>query len=145
MIILGGAEAHLLADELAAEGVEVVLTPFKLSIKPLSTAETMRTNFIFHADVLHKKQVKLGLAMSDLYNARNLRWLAGYVSDKGNIKFQDALAMITKNIAEIFSLENHGKIQIGQVANFVLFDDDPFSYTSHIKFIALGTHVECNF
>jgi imidazolonepropionase-like amidohydrolase len=143
MIILGGAEAHLLADELAAEGVEVVLTPFKLTLKPRSTTETMRTNFIFHADVLYKKGVKLGLAMSDLYNARNLRWLAGYVSDKGNIKFEDALAMITKNIAEIFDLQNLGTIQVGQKANFILFDDDPFSYASHIKLVALGKNVEC--
>lgn len=144
MIILGGAEAHLLADELAEEGVEVILTPFKLTLKPRSTIETMRTNFIFYADVLYKKGVKIGLAMSDLYNARNLRWLAGYVSDKGNIPFEESLAMITKNIAEIFTLEDLGKIQIGKKANFLLFDDDPFSYTSQIKLIALGKNVECH-
>jgi hypothetical protein len=66
------------------------------------------------------------------------RWLAGRVRDVGNLNIEQTISLITTKISEMYNIKNVGRIIVGEPANFVVFNDDPFEYTSYIRFIGLN-------
>jgi len=55
------------------------------------------------------------------------------IANANGLPFEDALATITINAAKILGIEDRvGSIETGKDADIVLFDDNPFEYTSHV-------------
>jgi hypothetical protein len=137
LIIVGGAEAHMIANLLAQENISVVLSPARPSP---STFDTW--NFVSNASaILNKAGVKIALACT-ASESRNLRWEAGIAVAMG-LPYNDGLASITRNPASMFGITSKvGTIQIGQKANFVIFNGDPINIHSRIQLISLGTFLE---
>jgi len=141
LIIMGGAEAHLIAPILAANNVSVILSPARANP---STFETWRavTNA---ASILYSASVSVALATDDAAETRNIRWEAGLQVEEG-LPYEQGIASITKYPAKLFGLDSMGTgtVQVGYMANFVAYDWDPLYFGSDVKILALGEYVECN-
>lgn len=127
LVIAGGAEAWLVADELAAAKVPVVLDP--LDNVPASPG---RLNLCFdNAVLLQRAGVVIAFTVPDASNdARKIRQRAGNAVAQG-LEWIDALAAITINPAKIFGLSEHtGSIAVGKAADLVLWSGDPLEVLS---------------
>jgi imidazolonepropionase-like amidohydrolase len=148
MVIVGGAEAHLIAELVARENVSVVLTPWKAMHSAKENWDTMNANMTdFGVETLRKANVKVGLAMGNLHNVHHLRWLAGYArggSPTSDTSVSEAIASVTSNLAEMFDVPQVGRIQVNSPANFVLFDGNPLSFESRVKLVVSGGVLDVN-
>jgi imidazolonepropionase-like amidohydrolase len=68
-----------------------------------------------------------------------LIWEAGWNAKRGAITSKDAIAAITWNVADAFSL-SAGNIVVGRKAEFVAYDSDPFNLKAHVNLVAGGAH-----
>ncbi len=125
-VIVGGAEAWVVADELARAAVPVVLNPL----------DNLPWNFdqigarLDNAVRLQRAGVQIAFSSGDIHNARKIRQLAGNAVAHG-LPWEAALAAVTATPAEIFGMgAKRGRIAPGQVADLVLWDGDPLEITS---------------
>ena len=126
-VIAGGAEAWVVADELAREKVPVLL----------DALENLPYSFdgigarLDNAALLHRAGVRIAFTQfNESHNARKVRQLAGNAVAHGLPK-DAALAALTVQPAEIFGLAGErGRIARGQVADLVLWNGDPLEVTS---------------
>jgi hypothetical protein len=134
-IIAGGAEAWVVADELAREKVPVLL----------DALVNLPYNFddigarLDNAALLNKAGVRIAFTQfNESHNARKIRQLAGNAVAHGLPK-DAALAAITAEPAEIFGLAGgRGRIARGQVADLVLWSGDPLEVTSAADQVWIG-------
>ncbi|KAJ7494939.1 hypothetical protein FB451DRAFT_1163676 [Mycena latifolia] len=123
MTFTGASEAHLLAAEIAAAGVSVILSPARpypanwdsrriLPGPPLSR-DTATTKLLKH-------NVNVALGVNADYDARNARfemaWAA--LNSNGTINYVTAYALCTTNLHKALGLQRHAR----EVDEFVLFD-----------------------
>lgn len=129
LIVSGGAEAHLIAKELAEHHIAVLIDPSQDLPAHFETLH-VRTDA---AQILQKAGVSFAFiddSESSTHNARNLRQIAGIAVSYGLSK-DLALAAITLYPAEIFGLSNtRGGIEAGKIADLVLWDGDPLELTT---------------
>lgn len=127
-IVYGGAEAWMVASELAESGVPVILDP--LSNEPQNFDKLGAR--LDNAALLHSAGVTIAFsADSDSpHNARKLRQAAGIAVAYG-LPFDAGLAALTINPARIFALPaGYGAIATGTTANLVIWNGDPLEVTS---------------
>ena len=69
------------------------------------------------------------------------------IAAANGLTFEEALASIIISVAKILKIDNRvGSIEVGKDADIILFDDDPFEYTSHVCKVILNgkvIHSEC--
>jgi imidazolonepropionase-like amidohydrolase len=130
LVVRGGAEAWLVAPQLAERQVPVILDP-RLDLPQHFETLAARADA---AVLLQKAGVLVAFALDDefnTHNARNLRQLAGDAVTHGLDK-ESALAAITLNPARIYGLEGSlGTLEAGKLADVVLWDGDPLETTSY--------------
>lgn len=151
-VIVGGSEAHLVAEHLNRLDVPVVLIPARcypntwqsrycLSGPPVTPVTGL--------DVLLKHGVRVGLGSTDEDNgdARNLIWEAGWnLAHNPNLSAQDAVGLVTWNLADIFglidqeSLGGPGVLKQGGRADFVAYNSDPFEFGARVLMVNGGGH-----
>jgi hypothetical protein len=123
-VIIGGAQAWMIAGELARARVPVILNP--LENLPASFARLGAR--LDNAALLNRAGVKIAfsvLAFDPDHNARKVRQLAGNAVAQG-LSWDAGLAAITSAPAEIFGLgARRGRIAAGQAADLVLWSGDP--------------------
>jgi imidazolonepropionase-like amidohydrolase len=129
-VIHGGAEAHLVAPQLVAARVPVILDP-TLNLPQQFESRGASADA---AARLHRAGVRLSFASQDVgyasSNARNLRQLAGNAVAQG-LPWNAALAAITLDAAAIYGLDNTlGSLEAGKAATFVVWSGDPLEVTS---------------
>lgn len=130
LIIHGGAEAYLLAQELAEKKVPVILDP-ELNLPTHFETLAHRADA---AATLQKAGVLIAFASEQesvgTHNSRNIRQLAGNSVAYG-MPWNAALAAVTINPAKIYGLDSTlGSLEPGKQANFVVWDGDPLEVTS---------------
>lgn len=140
LVILGGAEAHLVADELAAAGVAVVLAPL-LSYattwdqrRALTGAPLTRGTCI---DRLLDAGVPVGIGLDEDWLVRDLGLLAGivYKNGEGRVDERGALGLVGGNLYEILGIEEPG---VGE-GHFVVFEGSPLEIGGRVKAVGGGT------
>jgi hypothetical protein len=125
-VIAGGSEAWLVAKELAAADVPVIIDP----LKDLPSDFDHLAASLDSAARLHHAGVRIAFSSGDSHNARLIRQLAGNAVAHG-LPNEAALAAITSNPAEIFGLgATRGHIAAGQSADLVLWSADPLEVTT---------------
>jgi hypothetical protein len=128
-IIAGAAEAWVVADDIAAANAPVLLDP--LTNLPMSF-DLIGARFD-NAAILARAGVRVGFTqtMSDAsHNAAKIRQIAGTAVAHG-LPWDAALAALTSIPAEIFGIgATHGHIAVGQVADLVLWTQDPLEVTT---------------
>ena len=131
-IIALGTEAYMLADELAKRKIPVIVHPTMQ--RPGDSMETLNT-LMQNAMILKEKGVPIVIGTSyEAYvpKTRNLRSEAGLAAVTG-LGHANALSAITIDAANLLGIDKtHGSIEVGKVADLVLYDGDPFEHTTHV-------------
>ena len=134
VVILGGAEAWLMADRIAAAKVPV-LTGAESNIPgSFSTLGSRQEN----AALLRKAGVQVGLIGNgagdeELFNVRNLRYEAGNAVAYG-MSWDDALRAITLTPAEMYGVADRvGSLKAGSEGNVVIWSGDPFEFATRAE------------
>jgi len=126
VIILGGAEAWMVADELATAGVPVILDPMEnLPGRFESLGATLE-----NAGRLNTAGVAIAFATSNSHNARNLKQAAGNAVSYG-LPFIEALRALTVNPAAMYGIaDSYGTLEVGKAADVVVWSGDPLEVTT---------------
>jgi hypothetical protein len=133
LIIIGGAEAWKVANELAAADVPVVIDPMEnipLGFDRLGAR-------LDNAALLHQAGVRIAFTAENSHNAAWIRQGAGIAVANG-LPFDVALAAITATPAAIWGLENLGSLARGKRADLVIWSGDPLEVTSHAERVMIG-------
>ena len=130
IILDGAAESYLLLDEIKAAKVPVILHPTMVR----NRGETQNASYETAAKL---QQAGIQFALQSGYESyvpktRVILYEAAIAAANG-LAFEDALATITINAAQILGIDKRvGSLEKGKDADVVLFDGDPFEYTSHV-------------
>lgn len=134
LILEGGVEAWLLAKELAAAKVPVILNPVANLPRNFDQLRARSDS----ATILRKAGVKIAIStLGSASNARRLRQLAGNAVANG-LPWTDALAAITSAPAEIYGVAKLGVIRPGAAADLVLWTGDPLELSSRAEVVIVG-------
>jgi imidazolonepropionase-like amidohydrolase len=118
-VILGGAEAHLVAKELAAAKIPVLLGAVTTQPSSFDTLNACYEN----AARLHAAGVPFAFRVGGPHNARDLTTEAGIAVAYG-LPWSAAIAALTGNGPGFWNLKV-GQLHPGFEASFVLTDGDP--------------------
>jgi hypothetical protein len=132
-VIAGGDEAWMVARELAAAGVPVVLN----ALDNLPADFDRLGARLDNARLLHDAGVRIAFSIDDGHMARKNRQLAGVAVAHG-LPWDAALAAVTSGPAQIFGLAGRGRIEKGAAADLVLWSGDPLEVTSVAEQVWIG-------
>ncbi|CAO3577184.1 unnamed protein product [Absidia cylindrospora] len=161
LVILGGAESHLVAQHLAKADIPVILLPALCTPAEFDSIHCLTgaplTNNGTAAHVLHRHGVKVGLGVSDDGFARNLAWDAGWLAatspDNNNKKGRpgyhgitedEAIRFVSTNLQEIFynynndrdiSGDNMDILRSASSNDFTVWSGSPFDMNSHLVLV----------
>jgi imidazolonepropionase-like amidohydrolase len=133
VVVMGGAEAWMVADQLAAAKVPV-LTGAMNNIPMSFTSLGQRQE---NAGLLRQAGVAVALIGNtagggdeETFNARNIRYEAGNAVAYG-MSWDDALRAVTLAPAQIFGVADRvGSLQPGREGNVVVWSGDPFEFAT---------------
>lgn len=126
LIIIGGAEAWIVAEQLADARVPVILNP----LQNLPTAFELIGSTLENAALLHSAGVEIAFSTGGSHNARNLKQAAGVAVANG-LPHDAALAAMTLSPARIYGVDsNYGSLEAGKEADLVIWSGDPLEVTS---------------
>lgn len=128
-VIVGGAEAWMVADEIAAAGIPVILGPTHNLPGNFDSLNARRGN----ATVLVNAGVTVALAdsQSQTHNARNITQSAGNAVGDG-LDWDAALEAITLSPARIYGVDGAvGSLEVGKAADVVIWPADPFELSTY--------------
>jgi len=133
IVISGGAEAWMVAEQLAAANVPVMLNPL----------ENLPSNFdslgsrLDNAALLGAAGVTVIISGGESHNARKQRQMAGNAVSYG-LPYEAGIAALTSNPAMVFGLGNRqGSIQESRAASVVLWNGDPLEVTSAAEVVII--------
>jgi imidazolonepropionase-like amidohydrolase len=139
LVLDGAAEAYLATDAIRAARVPVLLHPTMAR----QFGEMDNASFTT-ASVLHRAGIPF--AIQSGYEAyvpktRVVLWEAAVAAAHG-LGFDAALASITLDAARILGVDDRvGSLEPGKDGDLVLFDGDPFEYTSHVTAVVINGQV----
>jgi imidazolonepropionase-like amidohydrolase len=135
IVIIGGAEAHLVADELAASNIAVVLAPSLphaqswdqrrgLTGPPLTNVST---------NILLDAGVDLGIGVEETWETRDLGLLAGiaFANSEGRLSFDKALDLVSVNFFKMLGLETSRS----DPGDWVIWEGSPLNIGGRVKAI----------
>ena len=135
LILDGAAEAYLTIDRIKAAGVPVILHPQMARTKNISfeTAKLLAEN-----DILFAIQ---GGYESYVPKTRNVLFEAAIAVANG-LDYEKGLECITLAPAKILKIDNRvGSLEKGKDADLVVFDGDPFEYTTHVCKVIINGNI----
>ena len=135
LVLDGAAEAYLLLDEIRAAGVPVVLHPPMSRVRNGSFETAARL-----AEAGIPFAIQTGFE-DYVPKTRVLLWEAAIAAANG-LGREQALEAVTLGAARILGVDGRvGSIEAGKDADLVLFDGDPFEYTTHVCGVVIESEV----
>jgi hypothetical protein len=140
MAILGGAESHLVAHELAAASVGVIL----LSLQPTPATWDQRRTLSgapltngTEADWLVTAGVTVGVGLAEDWCVRDLGFEAGTAYRNGNGRFTEksALDLVSRNIYKILGVHVD---EDEEKSHFMISEGSPLEIGSRIRAVGAG-------
>lgn len=133
MVLGGGAEGWMIASEIAAANVPVLVQ--NLRDVPRWDALNARLD---NATLLRQAGVNVVLAQNDDGRDRDLRWSAGNAVRNG-MTWDDALRAITLAPAQAFGVADRmGSLDAGKIADVVVWSADPLDFASQAEHVFVG-------
>ena len=133
LILAGVAEGWMVAGEIAAADVPVLVEP--LDNLPSSFEQLGAT--LANAARLRAAGVRVAFMNGDAHNARNVRQSAGNAVANG-MSWHDALAALTTVPASIWGIaDRYGSLEPGKEADLVLWDGDPLEVTTYADVVLI--------
>ena len=134
LVISGGAQAWMVADEIAAANVAVMLNPLSNLPGDFDSMGSRMDN----AAILNAAGVKVIISGAGGHNARKQRQMAGNAVAHG-LPHEAGIAALTSNPASVFGVTaGYGTIAPDQSANVVLWSGDPLDVTSLAKVVVIN-------
>lgn len=137
LIVLGGVEAWMVADELAAADASVILD----SLANLPGSFEQLNARLDAASVLSQAGVRFAIGgggANQNHNARNITQAAGIAVANG-LSWDEALRALTLAPAEIYGVADRiGSLETGKRADLVIWNDDPLELTSYPEQVYIG-------
>ncbi len=126
LVLVGAAEAWMVAKEIAAADASVILNPIVNLPDRFESLGARADN----AALLHKAGVQFAFANFDTHNARNIKQVAGNAVAAG-LSWDAALEAITIAPARIFGQDrDYGRLAPGYSADVVIWSGDPLEVTT---------------
>ena len=135
IMIAGGAEAWIVADQLAAAKVPVLAGSLLNIPGDFATLGARQET----PALLRRAGIDVALIGTgsdpDAFNVRNIKQEAGNAVAHG-MSWDDALRAITLTPAELFGVaDRYGSLQPGRVANVVVWSGDPFEFSTRVEHV----------
>lgn len=132
-----GAEAYLLTETLKMKNVPVLVHPTMQRPSGTETFNSILGNAAVLAD--HKVPMAITTAFEGYVpKTRVLRYEAAMAMVNG-LGYDRALRSITLDAAQILGIDDRfGSLEVGKVADLVLYDGDPFEHTSHVTYTIMN-------
>jgi imidazolonepropionase-like amidohydrolase len=128
LVLVGAADAVLIADKIADAKVPVVMTALDNLPGSFDALHVSLEN----AAKLTQAGVSVALTVNgDTHNLYQLRFHVGNAIANG-LSRDAALASVTANVAKAFNL-NSGTIAVGETADLVLWSADPFELSTKVS------------
>lgn len=128
LILDGVDEGWLVAPQIAAAGVPVLLNP----IDNLPGSLETRASRMENAAALNAAGVVIAIKGNGVHRAREARFNAGNAVSHG-LPFEAAIAALTVNPARIFGMSGQfGELRPGAAADVVVWDGDPLEPLSSV-------------
>jgi imidazolonepropionase-like amidohydrolase len=129
VVLDGAAEAHLLVDEIKAAGVPVIVHP--TMYRSTGSAENLTQEA---ASILRRAGIHIALQSGfEGYVPKTRVLLFEAAAAARGLTFDEALATVTIDAARLLGVDKRvGSLEAGKDADIVLYDGDPFEYTSHV-------------
>ena len=136
LVLDGAAEAYLVADEIDAAGVSVIIHPL------MARAARDRENMSFTTPA-KLKEAGIPVAFQSGYESyvpkTRVVLFEAAIALKYGMAYDDVLHSVTLGAAEIIGVADAvGSIEKGKDGDLALFDGDPFEYTT----LATGTIID---
>jgi imidazolonepropionase-like amidohydrolase len=139
MVLDGGAESYLVIDEIRRAGVPVILHPTMVRLGGETGHATLET-----ASKLRQAGITVALQSGFegyVPKTRVVLFEAAIAAANG-LSMEDALRTITIDAARIIGQERRvGSLEPGKDGDVVVFDGDPFEYTSHVCAVVIEGQV----
>ena len=133
-VISGGAEAWMVAKQLAVAKVPVLLNPLYNLPGNFDSLGSRLDN----AAILEAAGVTIAISGAGSHNARKQRQMAGNAVSYG-LPHEAGIAALTSNPAQIFGSTNEqGTITRNRPANLVLWSGDPLEVTSVAEVVIIN-------
>jgi imidazolonepropionase-like amidohydrolase len=139
IVLDGAADAYLLIDQIKAAGIPVVVH----ATMARAGGETENLTFE-NASRLAKAGIPVALQSgyeNYVPKTRVVLFEAGVAAANG-LLFEQALSSVTIGAAKILGIANRvGSIEAGKDGDLVLFDGDPFEYTTHVVGVVINGQI----
>ncbi|RLS26982.1 MAG: amidohydrolase [Planctomycetota bacterium] len=136
-------EAYLMIDEIRKAGIPIVLHP---TMQRVARMETFNT-FVGSAQRISDAQIPVAISSGFedyVPKTRSIRFEAAMAMAHG-FGFDKALGSITLEAAKILGIDkDYGSIEMGKVADLVLYDGDPFEHSTQVKYTIIGGRIVYN-
>jgi imidazolonepropionase-like amidohydrolase len=130
-------EGHLILDRLAEAQVPVIAHPTMQGIGDLESLHT----FLGNAAALSNRKIPTAISSGMegyVPKTRVARYEAAIAMVHG-LGYQRALKTITLDAAKILDVaDRFGSLEAGKEGDLVLYDGDPFEYTTHVQAVFVG-------
>jgi len=136
LVLDGAAEGYLIAGDIAAAGVPVILHP------TMARARGETENLTLEA-AARLRRAGVAIAFQSGFEGyvpktRVVLFEAAIAAANG-LSFEEALAGITSDAARILGIQDRvGSLEQGKDGDLVLFDGDPFEYTTHVTAVFIN-------
>jgi len=125
LIIMGAQEASLVVDKIAESKIPLIVNP----INNIPNSFDELASNINMTSMLEKAGITLMFNVSRSHNYHLIRQGAGVAVANG-MSYGGAIKALTSNVAETFNLKNRGSIKVGNIADIVVWEDDPLEPSS---------------
>ncbi len=130
LVIDGGAEAHLLAEELAAADVAVVVRPFVYGAGSFAQIRARRDG----TRILAEAGVTILFSARSAHFGRKLRQMAGNAVREG-LAHADAMSALTSGVDLAYGTMGQADLKIGAGADLVVWSGDPLEISSRAEHV----------
>lgn len=130
LILSGVAEGWMVAPQIAAASVTVIIDP----MRNLPGFESLGIT-LENAARLNAAGVNVVFASFDSHNSRNIKQLAGNAVSYG-MPYEAALRALTINPARLWGIaDRYGTLEVGKDADVVVWSGDPLELTTNVEHV----------
>ena len=144
IILAGAAEGWLMADELSEANVPVLVGP--VMARSWRAGEQRNSNFENAARLTDAgvQVAFMGGYEGYVPKVRVVLW-EGAIAGANGLGPERTLRALTLGAAEILGIDDQiGSVEVGKLADLVLYDGDPLEYTSHACLVVTGGEIVSN-